>query len=199
MSTSSKPFSQACENNKGYILEVIDDIFQVGDTILEIGSGTAQHALHFASHLSYLSWQPAELEENMETLQAGLAGHGLPNILPAVVLNVENTWPAISVDGIFSANCLHIMAASSVELFFEGTGKLIKQGGNLCVYGPFKYNGEFTTPSNARFDLWLKDRNPLSGIRDIEWVDGLAEKTGFRFMKDNAMPANNQLIHWVRD
>lgn len=196
----SKPFSQACENNKGPILEKILAIFQPGDTVLEVGSGTAQHILHFATNMPEVTWQPTELGENMPTLLAGLEGEERDNIqLPPLVLEACEEWPDIEVEGIFGANCLHIMSQKSVECFFEGVGRHLKPGGNLCVYGPFRYKGEFTTDSNAEFDQWLKARNPVSGIRDFEMVDELAGNIGLTLVADHSLPANNQLIHWRRE
>lgn len=196
----SKPFSQACENNKGPILEKISDVFQPGDTVLEVGSGTAQHILHFAANMPEVTWQPTELGENMHTLLAGLKGEERANILlPPLVLEACEKWPDIEVEGIFGANCLHIMSQKSVECFFEGVGRHLKPGGNLCVYGPFRYRGEFTTDSNAEFDQWLKARNPVSGIRDFERVDELAGNIGLTLVADHSLPANNQLLHWRRE
>lgn len=195
---TSRPYSQACENNKAFILEKLIPIVQPGDTVLEIGSGTGQHAIHFAGNLQGVTWQPAELREDQAVLLAGLEGHGLPNLLEPVVVDVRDTWPQGQYDGVFSANCLHIMSAPCVELFFEGVGTLVKPGGYLCVYGPFNYNGTFTSQSNADFEQWLKARDPLSGIRDFEWVNSLAENAGFSLVEDHAMPANNRFLHWKR-
>ena len=100
------------------------------------------------------------------------------------------------VDTVFSANCLHIVATDSVENFFAGVGMQLRAGGLLMVYGPFKYDGQFTSESNDRFDDWLKERNPQSGIRDFEWVNSLADRAGLDLLEDNPMPANNQLLVW---
>ena len=195
----NRPFSQACENNKPFILEIIRHVYQPGQRVLEIGSGTAQHVLHFARNMPQVNWQPAELEENIPTLLAGLEGEDLPNIiLPPLVLDVSGSWPELRVEGVFSSNCLHIMPASSVNDFFAGIDQILLPGGNLCVYGPFKYQGEFTTLSNADFDRWLKARDPRSGIRDFETVNALAADIGLELVADHAMPANNQLLHWRR-
>jgi cyclopropane fatty-acyl-phospholipid synthase-like methyltransferase len=110
---------------------------------------------------------------------------------------VQEPWPVARVDGIFSANTLHIMPAAHVEYFFRGVQRTLRTGGKLCVYGPFKYQGEFTTSSNARFDEWLKERNPLSGVRDFEHVDTLAKAAGLQLRFDHALPANNQLLVWA--
>lgn len=195
----TKPFSQACENNKQFILDNIRPVFPPGSLVLEIGSLTAQHVLHFAAALPEVRWQPSDLAENLPTVAAGLAGSNLPNIAPPLALDVGAArWPVAQVDGIFTANTLHIMSHAHVELFFHGVERTLRAGGRLCVYGPFKYNGDFTTPSNARFDLWLKERDAQSGVRDFEQVDAWARAAGLQLLADHVMPANNQLLVWER-
>lgn len=195
----SKPFSQACENNKSAILAKISTIFVNAGLVLEIGSCTAQHVRFFAEHLPRVRWLPTDTATSMHTLQAGLEGVDLPNISPPLVLDVSDPeWPVPRVDGVFSANTLHIMPRESVADFFRGVGKRLKPGGSLCVYGPFRYKGSFTTPSNADFDLWLKKRDPRSGVRDFEEVVSLASDNGLRLVEDHAMPANNQLLVFTR-
>ncbi len=195
-----KPFSQACENNKQYILDVIRQEFPAGSRVLEIGTGTAQHVIHFAQALPEVHWQPSDMPENLATVQAGLADCGLRNIAVPLALDVaQEVWPVSAVDGIFTANTLHIMSEAHVELFFLGVQRVLQPGGRLCVYGPFKYDGEFTTPSNARFDVWLKERDPRSGVRDFERADALAREAGMHLRADHAMPANNQLLVWERN
>lgn len=194
-----KPFSQACENNKQYILDIIRHAFPAGSRVLEIGSGTAQHVCHFAQALPEIHWLPSDMPANLAIAQAGLTGNTLPNIAPPIALDVaQEPWPVEAVDGIFSANTLHIMSEHHVEDFFRGVEQVLRPGGRLCVYGPFKYHGEFTAPSNARFDLWLRERDPRSGVRDVERVDALARAAGLLLRADRAMPANNQLLIWER-
>ena len=196
----NRPFSQACENNKQPILEVISNYFRPGDEVLEIGSGTGQHTLYFCEKMPWMCWIPSEIPENLVTINAGLEGHAPPNLEATLTLDVrDEVWPVKKVDGLFSANCLHIMSADFVPDFFRGAGEVVRRGGHLCVYGPFKYKGEFTSESNARFEQWLKERDPVSGIRDVEWVNELARENGFSFIKDHKMPANNQLLVWQRD
>jgi cyclopropane fatty-acyl-phospholipid synthase-like methyltransferase len=195
----SKPFTQSCENNKQYILDLIRDQFPTGSLVLEIGSYTAQHVLHFAEAMPDVYWQPSDLPENLATLVAGLAGNRLTNIAPPLALDVSQLpWPIAGADGVFTANTLHIMPYADVEKFFDGVKSTLRTGGKLCVYGPFKYHGEFTTPSNGRFDLWLKERNPLSGVRDFEQADAWAQAAGLHLLTDHAMPANNQLLVWQK-
>ena len=199
----SKPFSQACENNKAFILDIISRYFKAGSTVLEIGSYTAQHARYFAEHLPKVSWMPTEIESNFAVLRAGLetdlAGSVPGNIAPPFVLEVQMPqWPVQETENIFSANTLHIMAEKYVSEFFRGVGEVLKPGGHLCVYGPFKYNGAFTSDSNARFQEWLEAQDPVSGIRDFELVNALAEKAGLFLVEDHPMPANNQLLVWQK-
>ncbi len=192
-----KPFSQACENNKQFILDIIRAEFAAGGVVLEIGSYTAQHVIYFAESMPQVQWQPSDMLEHLPTVLAGLADCTLSNIATPLALDVsQQFWPVTQVDGIFSANTLHIMSCTDVEKFFHGVKRTLRTGGKLCVYGPFKYKGEFTTPSNARFDDWLKERNPLSGVRDFEQVDAWALEAGLRLAADHTMPANNQLLLW---
>lgn len=193
----TKPFSQACENNKQVIFDIIRHEFAAGSLVLEIGSGTAQHVMHFANAMPAVHWQPTDLPENLATVQAGLADCPLQNIAAPLALDVaQSSWPITAADGVFTANTLHIMPYAHVEVFFQGVQRLLRPGGKLCVYGPFKYHGTFTTPSNARFDEWLKQRNPLSGVRDFEQVNAWATASGLHLLADHAMPANNQLLVW---
>jgi hypothetical protein len=195
-----KPFNQAADNNKEPILEVISTYFKAGDRILEVGSGTAQHALYFSQHLPEVIWIPSETPENMRTLLAGMSGNIPDNLMSAEILDVtQQDWPVDRENGLYSANCLHIMPEAFNSDFFKGAGKVVKSGGTLCVYGPFKYHGEFTSESNAGFDIWLKDRDPLSGIRDFEKINQLATVNGFILLEDRDMPANNQCLIWRKE
>jgi cyclopropane fatty-acyl-phospholipid synthase-like methyltransferase len=202
--TMTKPFSQACENNKRPILAHLRNVFAAGETVLEIGSRTAQHVEFFAAMMPKVRWQPSDIAENMPTLIDALSENTQSNVAPPVMLDVTmNPWPlgamiSNTFDGIFSANTLHIMPASAVECFFAGVGKALAAKGRVCVYGPFKYNGEFTTQSNADFDASLRTKYPLSGLRDFEWVDALAQAQGLSLVRDFAMPANNQMLVWQR-
>lgn len=191
------PFSQACENNKAYILAVLQRHLAGSGTVLEIAGGTGQHAAHFAKEMPWLRWQSSDIPANVDTLNLRLAQTTLPNLPGALTLDVtQRKWPLASVDYVFSANSLHIMPATAVVEFFRHMEDVLVAGGYLCVYGPFKYEGEFTTASNAQFDLWLKGNNALGGIRDFEVVNQLAEDAGLTLLEDNVMPANNQLLVW---
>ena len=191
------PFSQACENNKLPILEVLQRHLSKCKSVLEIGGGTGQHAVFFAQHFPGLRWQSTDVPANIESLNLRIIQAGLDNLPPALVLDVnQRPWQCEPAEAIFTANSLHIMSAGSVENFFDEVGNHCQGEARLLVYGPFKYGGQFTTESNARFDQWLKDRDPVSGIRDFEWVNQLAADAGFEFVEDNTMPANNQMLVW---
>jgi SAM-dependent methyltransferase len=194
------PFSDACERNKGPILDVLRR--WLGDTagiVLEIGSGTGQHAVHFARHLPQLCWQPTDLAEHLATLTARVGVEGSCNLLPPVELDVaQHEWPchADSVDAVFSANTLHIIDWAHVQAMFRGLGRVLRPEGLLIVYGPFRFAGQYTSHSNHAFDDALRQRDPASGIRDFEAVDALAVAAGLGLCADVAMPANNQTLIW---
>lgn len=195
----SKPFSQACENNKDPILEVIKEVFTSPQTVLEIGSGTGQHAIYFAEQLPHLQWQTSDRLENHQGIQSWLEEASLPNVHPPLPLDVtQQPWPVEQIDALFTANTLHIMGWEEVMIFFERLGEYLSQDAFACIYGPFNYNGEYTSESNARFDQWLKQQNPKSAIRHKEDVEKLAIKNGINLVKDIAMPANNRLLVWQK-
>jgi cyclopropane fatty-acyl-phospholipid synthase-like methyltransferase len=192
-----KPFSQSCENNKEPILNVLREAFRKASFVLEIGSGTGQHTVHFARNLPHLIWQPTDLAENIPGMKIWFDEANLPNINEPIVLNVSDAmWPVGEADAIFSANTFHIMAKSKIECMFDGMVPVINDGGTLCIYGPFNYGGRYTSESNEKFDAWLRELDPQSAIRDFEWVNSLAERIGLKLVKDHEMPANNRLLEW---
>jgi len=188
------PFSQACENNKIPIVEQLKKIFTTTSKVLEVGSGTGQHAVFFAAQLPHLIWQPTDLTVNHYGINAWRNELPSPNLKPPLELDVSAAWPVVQVDGIFTANTLHIMSWELVKLFFQGVGKHLALQGRLVVYGPFKYQGQFTSESNAQFDLWLKAHDSARGVRNIEDVVQLAQSVGLALISDTVMPANNQLL-----
>ena len=195
-----KPFSQSSENNKDYILNVLKEAFQDTNSVLEIGSGTGQHAVHFARNLPHLNWQPSDIEINLPGIGLWLYEAGLPNIKEPVSLDVNKLpWGVGKFEGLFTANTLHIIAKAEIENFFQGIAQVLKDHGTLCIYGPFNYDGEYTSPSNERFDGWLYRQNPKSAIRDFEWVNSLAENVGLVLTQDHEMPANNCLLEWINE
>jgi cyclopropane fatty-acyl-phospholipid synthase-like methyltransferase len=191
--------AESCERNKAPILEVLRHEFAAARSVLEIGSGTGQHAVYFAAHLPQLTWQASELGALLPGLRARLRLAGVPNLPDPLALDVHTTpWPGTPVDAIFSANTLHIMGMDGVRDFFRGAGAALGPQGSVCVYGPFNYGGRFTSDSNAQFDAWLKARDARSGIRDFEALDALARAAGLNLAADHAMPANNRTLVWRR-
>jgi cyclopropane fatty-acyl-phospholipid synthase-like methyltransferase len=192
--------SEAAERNKAPILHIIAAEFAQTRHVLEIGSGTGQHALHFAAHLPHLSWQPSDTGDYLPALRERLLKEGGANLHEVIGLDVRTQpWPVAGVDGIFSANTLHIMSWSSVQDFFRGVGCVLGHPGVLCIYGPFRYGDRYTSESNAQFDEFLQRRDPDSGIRDAHELDGLARQQGLELTADHPMPANNQLRVWKRN
>lgn len=196
----TKPFSESCERNREPILAVLREVFAEARRVLEIGSGTGQHAVYFGAALPHLTWQTSDLPAHHAGIHLWLKDAGLPNVLPPRVLDAcdAQTWPAQGYDAVFSANTLHIMRWAAVVNCFQLIGRTLEPDGILVVYGPFNYGGDYTSDSNRRFDAWLKARDPASGIRDFEAVDALARAQGLRLARDVAMPANNRTLVWVR-
>jgi len=191
------PYSEACERNKGPILEVLRVEFSGCTHVLEIGSGTGQHAVHFALALPGIVWQPSETAEAMPGLRKRVFNEGPKNLRAPVEIDVTVTpWDVRRVDGVFTANTLHIMHWPQVQAFFANLPAVAKPGTTLAVYGPFRYDARYTSASNASFDELLLARDPGSGIRDFRAVDALAQAAGFEFVADYPMPANNQTLIW---
>lgn len=194
-----KPYAESCEQNRDPILAVLREVFADRRQVLEIASGTGQHAVYFGQALPHLFWQTSELAVNHAGIQAWLDEAQLPNVLPPLALDVGLPhWPVESVDAVFNANTVHIVSWPEVESLFAGIGHVLAPGGLLCLYGPFNYGGKFTSESNARFDAWLKGRDPASGVRDFEALNRLAEAQGLALVRDVAMPANNRTLVWQR-
>ena len=193
------PFSEACERNKGPILEVLRVAFADRTQVLEIGSGTGQHAVHFAAHLTHLTWHPTEQLAYLADLASRVKLEGTRNLRQPTVLDVKQTiWPLRSVDALYSANTLHIMSWVEVEAMFRGADAVLSAHGVVCIYGPFRYEGRYTSESNRDFDLMLKDRDPLSGLRDMTDLGALAGRHSLRLRVDHDLPANNRLLEFVR-
>jgi len=193
-----KPYAEACDRNKQPILEVLRAEFAAARRVLEIGSGTGQHAVFFAAELPHLCWLSSDRAENLPGIRAWLDEAGLANALGPIELDVLGVWPAQRFDAVFSANTAHIMSWPAVEAMFRGVGERLEPGGRFALYGPFRYGGRHTSDSNAQFDRWLKARDPDSGVRDFERLDALARDNGLAFARDHAMPANNRLLVWER-
>jgi cyclopropane fatty-acyl-phospholipid synthase-like methyltransferase len=194
-----KPYSESCERNQRPILKILQETLTNQQHVLEIASGTGQHAVYFGRALPHLSWQTSELTQNHDGILAWLNEIKLPNVLPPITINVNDAkWPVEIVDTVFNANMVHIISLPEVERLFAGIARVLNPSGILCLYGPFKYKGKFTSESNARFDALLKSRNRNSGIRDFEAINWLAETHGLLLMKDVAMPNYNQTLVWQR-
>ncbi|MFK3866384.1 DUF938 domain-containing protein [Pseudoalteromonas rhizosphaerae] len=194
----TKPFSQACENNKNPILSIITAYLAQVESVLEVGSGTGQHSVHFAANLPHLQWHTSDRLVNHNGIKQWLDEAKLDNLHAPVELDLNRPWPVNTVDAIYTANTLHIVSIPLVEQFFTGVNKHLASKGLVCIYGPFKYNGNFTSESNQRFDEFLNQQDCQSGIRDFEWVQQLAEQAGLMLVDDIAMPANNQLLIFKR-
>jgi SAM-dependent methyltransferase len=194
-----KVYAESCDINRGPILEVLRECFADRKHVLELASGTGQHAVHFGRALPHLTWQTSELLQNHAGIQMWLDEANLPNVRAPLCIDAnDEAWPIKSVDAIFCANSVHIMSWAEVQKLFAGIGRVLASGGLLCLYGPFNYAGKFTSESNARFDLWLKARDPKSGVRDFEALNTLAEAQNMKLLKDIAMPINNRTLIWQR-
>ena len=193
-----KPHSPASERNRDPILGVLQAFLADRRHVLEIGSGTGQHAVHFARALPRLRWQASDRDGNLPGIRAWLDEAALPNTPPAIELDVTCAWPRATYDAVFSANTLHIMAWPDVEAMFAALPGVTSADAKLAIYGPFNVDGRFTSDSNAAFDASLKARSDAMGIRDTAAVDALARGAGFDLVDDIAMPANNRIRLWQR-
>ena len=197
---SEKPHAPACERNREPILAVLQQHFADRRRVLEIGSGTGQHAVCFGAALPHLAWQTSDRRKQHEGIRAWLDEAGLPNVLPPLTLDVtvESDWPARCYDAAFSANTLHILSWPEAVACFAGLGRVLMDEARVVIYGPFNVDGCFTSESNAVFDQWLKARDARMGIRDLAAVDDLARAIGLRLIDDVPMPANNRCLVWQR-
>ena len=189
------PFSAACERNKDPILGVLRIRLAGRSQVLEIGSGTGQHAAYFARALDHLIWHPTEQLAYLADLAERVKLEGSHNLRAPTLLDVRQAvWPVRSVDAVFTANTLHIMSWAEVTALFRGVGNVLAPGGVLCIYGPFRYAGRYTSESNQEFDRMLQERDPQSGLRDIQAITALAGQYGLRLDTDHDLPANNRLL-----
>jgi len=191
-----KPYAAACDRNRGPILEVLRRHFPARGRALEIGSGTGQHAVHFAAAFPHLTWQTSDVAENLPGIRSWLAEARLANLPEPLVLDVNAPWPVMRYGALYSANTLHIMSWQEVKQLFAKLAGLLEPRAMVAIYGPFNYGGRFTSASNASFDASLRERAPHMGIRDFEAVDALARGIGLELFEDCAMPANNRTLVW---
>jgi SAM-dependent methyltransferase len=197
---TERPFAEYASRNAPPILEVLRHEFASFRDVLEIGSGTGQHAVTFASALPHLRWQTSDLDENHAGIRSWLAEVGVDNILPPLSLDVRDARVnAESFDAVFSSNTAHIMSQDAVGAMFSIVGRALRGGGRFCLYGPFRQGGAFNTPSNAAFDADLRGRDPSMGIRDLEALDELGDDAGLRRVRLYAVPSNNHIAVWEKE
>ena len=193
-----KPFAESSEQNKEPILEILKSEFADCHRILEVGSGTGQHAVFFSEQLPHLQWICSDLEENHAGIQMWLDEARHNNLEGPLLLDAREDWPQLQVDAVFSANAIHIMSWQAVQGMIKNIGKVLTSGGKLCLYGPFMVNGQHTADSNAQFDVWLKNRDPLSGIRDVTDLTTLLNLQNMELVNDYEMPVNNRILVWQK-
>lgn len=193
----NKPYAEACDRNRDPILSVLRSLFAGVHAVLEIGSGTGQHAVYFAENLPHLQWHPSDRASELSAVRAWTEDAGLSNLHAPRELDVTvRPWSVPEVDAVFSANTAHIMHEPAVAAMIAGVGDLLPEGGLFALYGPFNYGGGYTSDSNARFDQWLKARDPGSAIRHFENLQVLASDAGMALHSDIEMPANNRVLCW---
>lgn len=194
-----KQFAPACDHNKDEILAVLQEVLPGSGVVLEIGSGTGQHAVHFAAHLPHVIWQPTDLLPNLPSIHAWRDEAALPNVRAPLELDLlSESWPITAADAVVCVNTTHIVAWNGVEKLFAGVGRMLAPGGVMYVYGAYRYATRSLEPSNEKFDQWLKARDAASGVRDFEAVNMLAQRNGLQLTEDRAMPGNNRSIWWTK-
>ena len=193
-----KQHSSSCVQNQAPILKIIKPLLLEKHTVLEVGSGTGQHAIYFAEKMPHLSWQASDQVQYLSSVNAWINEAKLSNTPPAINLDVTQAWPALEFDVIFSANTTHIMSWEMVVDFFQGVGESLGENGLFILYGPFNYHQQYTSQSNADFDMWLKNRDPNSAIRHFEALMELAKQAKLTLLKDYEMPANNRILCWQK-
>ena len=194
-----KPFAESSEQNKHAILEILEREFAQSRAVLEIGSGTGQHAVFFAQQLPHLQWHASDVTDSLAGITLWLSDYAGHNLSGPYSLDVtQSDWPPLEVDAVFSANTAHIMHWPAVQAMFTGVGQLLPCGGRFCLYGPFNYHGAYSSDSNARFDDWLKARDPASGVRDLDDLSLVAADAGLHLVRDHSMPVNNRILVWEK-
>ena len=197
-----KPFSPACENNRGPILEILKPLLVDKSSVLEIGSGTGQHAVWFAKNMPQLQWQTSDLQPNHAGINQWLDAYPSPNLLPPIELDMlgiaEGNWPNADYDCIYSANTAHIMPWEAVVNMLAQAGLQLRSNGVLCLYGPMQYQGVIEPQSNRDFDASLRQQASHMGIREFHQINQLAVEAGLVMLDDHAMPANNRLLVWQK-
>jgi cyclopropane fatty-acyl-phospholipid synthase-like methyltransferase len=196
----NRPHSPSCDQNREPILAVLEPRLRQVSRLLEIGSGTGQHAAWFAPRLTWLDWQTSDVAENLPGIRAWLADVESGNAPDPIVLDVlDDAWPAGTYQAVFSANTAHIMSEAAVAAMFAGVGGVLEPGGRFLLYGPFNRNGRYTAESNREFDFWLRTRGTGMGVRDMAWLDRLAAAAGMARTEAVAMPADNFILVWDKE
>lgn len=194
-----KRSAPSVDSNKDIILAALRALLPRAGMVLEVGSGTGEHAVYFAHQLPHLVWQPTDLEENLPGIRAWVDEAALPNLRPPLLLDLlRDDWPVASAQALVCINTVHIVAWPGVESLFAGAGRILPPGGVMYVYGAYRYAMRPLEPSNEEFDRWLKARDPASGVRDFEAVNALAARHGLVLAGDEAVPVNNRSIWWVK-
>jgi SAM-dependent methyltransferase len=195
-----KRHAPAAGRNREPIAAVLTEELPATGLVLEVASGTGEHAVHFARTFPDGVWQPSDPDPDARgSIAAWRDDAALPNLLPPLALDAAAAeWPIDRADAVLCSNMVHISPVASAEGLVEGAARLLAPGAPLVLYGPF-FDGEAeTAPSNLAFDLDLKSRNPAWGLRSVEWLDGLAERAGFRRTRRVVMPANNLTLVYRR-
>jgi len=197
----NKPFSPSCERNQLFILDVLKKIIKPQQkNLFEIGTGTGQHAVFMAPHFLNLLWHTSDLKENHDGIKMWINEYKHKNIVRPIEYEVDQTnFPSIQIDVVYTTNTLHIMSWKNVQKLIKQMGESISIGADIIIYGPFNYAGKYTSDSNAEFDQWLKQNNPYSAIRDFELIKSLMIKADIRLEQDIPMPANNRILHFIKN
>ncbi len=194
----NKPFAAAAEQNRSDILHVLEKEYLHARAVLEIGSGTGQHAIYFAEHLPHLTWHSSDKKEMLAGINLWIDEAGLSNTLSAIELDVTKKWPNEKFDAAYGANIAHIMHSNEIEAMFSGLGKVLKPSGKFCLYGPFNMDGQYTSKSNREFDFWLKQHDEESCLRDKSYLDKLARLNQLEPTHYYSMPSNNLILCWQK-
>lgn len=195
-----KQHAPATERNREPIREVLARELPPSGTVLEIASGSGEHAVAFARAFPQVTWQPTDMDLTaLGSIAAWRDEAGLPNLAPPVPLDVTATWPFDHADAIVCINMVHISPWESSLALFENAGRILHKGDLLFLYGPYKFDGQFTAPSNEAFDQSLRSRDPRWGVRDVRDLSAAAAQHGLTLRSTVAMPANNHSLVFRRD
>ena len=193
------PFYPAAEQNREPILTVLTELFDRPGLVLELGSGSGQHAVHFAAHLGHLTWQPTDLPEQLPGIERWREIADLDNVRRPLALDLgDPDWPITACDEAFSANTAHVLPWRLVAAMLSGVAQRLRPGGRFCLYGPFRYGDRHTSESNASFDASLRQRDPNQGVRDALRLEEFGHEVGLELRDDRAMPVNNRLLVFRR-